>query len=139
TAELASCGPTLPSSPATGSKLYVDDFRGPITGPGAFQDISSFVTSCSVSRPSTRLQGPLWQYQAGTCSVVLDNSGGQFDPDNLSGPYVSAATLQAVTLSGELTSWTAPAAMFGASVAARCWGAGCFTTSGASVGEGGGE
>jgi len=57
-------------------------------------DISQWVISFTISRPSTRLQGPLWNYQAGTVSIVLDNSDGRFEPDNLSGPYVSAGVTQ---------------------------------------------
>ena len=139
TAGLASAGPTLPSSPATGSKLYVDDFLGPITGPGAFLDISASVRTVTTTRPVTRVQGPLWEYQAGTASITLKNGDGRFDPDNLTGPYVSAATLEAVTLSSELTSWTAPANLFGASLDARCAAAGGWNSAGASNGGGGGE
>jgi len=57
-------------------------------------DISSYVIGFSVSRPSTRLAGPLWNYQAGTCSITLDNSDGRFEPDNLDGPYVAAGVTQ---------------------------------------------
>jgi hypothetical protein len=52
-------------------------------------DITGFARSISVSRPSTRVQGPLITYQAGTLSVTLDNSGGQFDPDNAASPFVT--------------------------------------------------
>lgn len=57
-------------------------------------DISRWVISFTINRPSTRLQGPLWNYQAATLSVLLDNSDGRFDPDNLAGPYVSASVTQ---------------------------------------------
>jgi hypothetical protein len=60
----------------------------------SWTDISQWVMSFTVTRPSTRLQGPLWNYQAGTCSIVLDNSDGRFDQDNLAGPYVSAGVTQ---------------------------------------------
>jgi hypothetical protein len=46
-------------------------------------DIRSFTTA----RPMTRQQGPLWNYQAGTCSIILDNSNGTYDPDNLGSPF----------------------------------------------------
>ena len=55
----------------------------------AWTDITSFVRSGTITRASTRVQGPLRTYQAGTASVVLKNADGRFDPDNLSGPYVS--------------------------------------------------
>jgi len=55
---------------------------------------ASAVLSFTITRPSTRLQGPLWNYQAGTVSILLDNSDGSFDPDNLAGPYVIAGVTQ---------------------------------------------
>lgn len=57
-------------------------------------DITEYVVSFDVSRSSTRTQGPLWNYEAGTCSIVLDNSDGRFDPDNAMGPYVDAGESQ---------------------------------------------
>lgn len=53
-------------------------------------DLSPWIRSGSVSRPASRQQGPLWSYQQGTASVVLNNKDGRFDPDNLAGPYVAA-------------------------------------------------
>jgi hypothetical protein len=61
-------------------------------------DISAQVISFTITRPSTRLQGPLWNYQAGTVSILLDNSTGQFDPDNLAGPYVTGGATQLVPM-----------------------------------------
>jgi hypothetical protein len=55
---------------------------------------ASLVLSFTITRPSTRLQGPLWNYQAGTVSILLDNSDGSFDPDNLAGPYVIGGVTQ---------------------------------------------
>jgi hypothetical protein len=55
---------------------------------------SQLVKSFTITRPSTRLQGPLWNYQAATASILLDNSDGSFDPDNLAGPYVSSGVTQ---------------------------------------------
>jgi hypothetical protein len=52
------------------------------------------VLSFTITRPSTRLQGPLWNYQAGTCTILLDNSDGSYDPDNLAGPYVTGGVTQ---------------------------------------------
>lgn len=57
-------------------------------------DISAWVISFTITRPSTRMQGPLWNYQAGTVSILLDNSDGRFDPDNLSSPYVLGGVTQ---------------------------------------------
>jgi hypothetical protein len=64
----------------------------------SWTDISRWVISFTITRPSTRLQGPLWNYQAGTVSILLDNSDGRFDMDNLAGPYVSAGTTQLVPM-----------------------------------------
>ena len=61
---------------------------------GTWTDISEFVRSFSVSRPATREQGPLWTFQAGTCSVVLDNSSGDFDPDNGGSIFASGGVNQ---------------------------------------------
>jgi hypothetical protein len=82
----------------------------PVTGPGTFilddptsgrldvnvlgtndiwTDISPYVLAFTTTRPSTRLQGPLIQFQAGTATITLDNSDARFDPDNLNGPYVA--------------------------------------------------
>ena len=51
--------------------------------PGIWSDISPFVRGFTVNRPSTRSQGPLLAFQAGTAAVMLDNSDGRFDPDNV--------------------------------------------------------
>lgn len=61
-------------------------------------DISQWVLNFTITRPSTRQQGPLWNYQAGTLALTLDNSDGRFDPDNLAGPYVSAGATQLVAM-----------------------------------------
>jgi hypothetical protein len=80
--------------------LRLDDTTFGLLGTGTlgsgitWSDISGYVLSFTVTRPSTRLQGPLWNFQAGTVSMVLDNSDGRFDPDNLAGPYVSAGLTQ---------------------------------------------
>jgi Concanavalin A-like lectin/glucanases superfamily len=89
----------LPDAPVQGgTTLFLN------TGPGldtgtlgtgiGWTDLSARVLGFTITRPSTRLQGPLWNYQPGTCSVLFDNSDGALDPDNLTGPYTSGgATL----------------------------------------------
>lgn len=57
-------------------------------------DITAYVLNFTTTRTSSRLQGPLLQFDAGTAVVTLDNSDGRFDPDNLSGPYVSGGVSQ---------------------------------------------
>jgi len=54
----------------------------------SWTNITEWVRTFTVNRPATREQGPLWNFQAGTLSMSLDNSDGRFDPDNLSSPYV---------------------------------------------------
>ena len=50
-------------------------------------DLTSDVISFAVNRPSTRQQGPLYNYQAGTATILLDNSAGTYDPDNAASPF----------------------------------------------------
>jgi hypothetical protein len=56
----------------------------------AWTDIAFFFRTGSISRPSTRVQGPLITYQGGAASAVFDNADGRFDPDNPSSPYAGA-------------------------------------------------
>lgn len=84
------------NTPVGGSGLLILDDptygqldSGELSDDTTWSDISGYVKSFTVTRPSSRQQGPLWNYQAGTFSAVLDNSDGVFDPDNLNGPYVS--------------------------------------------------
>ena len=51
-----------------------------------YTNVGSDVRSVSVQRGKSRELG---QYQAGRCSVVLDNRSRDYDPLNLSGPYVT--------------------------------------------------
>jgi len=60
-----------------------------LAGADTWTDVSPYVLSFTISRPSSRTAGPLFTYQQSTASIVLDNSDGRFDPDNLSGPYVT--------------------------------------------------
>jgi hypothetical protein len=82
----------VPDTPAQGgTTIFLN--TGPGLGTGtlgtavAWTDISAWVLGFTVTRPSTRLQGPLWNFQAGTVSIVLDNSDGRFDMDNAASPY----------------------------------------------------
>lgn len=85
----------VPAAPvaATGSLVLDDPAFGLLDtgtlGTGTvWTDISAYVLNFSVNRPSSRQQGPILQFEAGTASITLDNSDGRFDPDNSSGPYV---------------------------------------------------
>lgn len=53
-------------------------------------DITAYALSFNSRRGASRGEGPVLRYEAGTISVLLDNSDRRFDPTNLSGPYVSA-------------------------------------------------
>ena len=48
----------------------------------------------SIVRGSTRQQGPAFIYEAGRLSFSLDDRSGDYDPLNLSGPFVSANVSQ---------------------------------------------
>lgn len=58
-------------------------------------DVSEWVRSWSFHRGASRGDGagPI-QYDAGTCTIVLNNGDRRFDPTNLSGPYVSGGATQ---------------------------------------------
>jgi hypothetical protein len=95
----------IPSSPVDGPGTFI--LNDPVNGRldtnvlGAttiWTDISVYVLAFTVSRPSTRLQGPLFQFQAGTANITLDNSDARFDPDNLNGPYVTAGLTRLVPM-----------------------------------------
>ena len=94
----AGVAPASPVQPA-GTLILGDATNGKLDtatlgGATSWTDISPWVISFTVTRPSTRQMGPLWSYQAGTVSVTLDNADGRFDPDNLAGPYVAAGVSQ---------------------------------------------
>lgn len=58
---------------------------------GSFTDISSYVRSLDIVRPTSEETGT---YSPATMTVVLDNRDGRFSASNLSGPYTSGgATL----------------------------------------------
>lgn len=48
----------------------------------------------SINRGATRQQGPAFVYEAGRLSFSLDDRSGDFDPLNLSGPYVAGGVSQ---------------------------------------------
>lgn len=57
-------------------------------------DITPWLQTWSFRRGATRVEGPILRYEAGTATVVLNNSDGRFSPLNLAGPYVSGGTTQ---------------------------------------------
>ena len=56
------------------------------SSPGVYtyQDITSYVRSVSITRGVSR---ELDTYQAGTCSITLDNNARAFDPTYTSSPF----------------------------------------------------
>src|SRR4051794_28559894 len=50
----------------------------------------------SCTRGTSRADGPALRYEAGHLAVVFDNRTRDFDPTNLSGPYVSGGATQVV-------------------------------------------
>jgi len=87
-------GGFTPGAPVQGGAFTLDDpafgvLDTSVLGESTtWTDLSPFVRSGSVTRAANRLQGPLWAFQQGAASVVLNNRDGRFDPDNLAGPYV---------------------------------------------------
>lgn len=81
----------------TSTDLILDDATrglldtGTLAAGEPWTDVSAYVRSFSVSTGKNR---PTEKFKAGVASVVLDNSDGRFDPDNLSGPYVAAGETQ---------------------------------------------
>lgn len=56
--------------------------------------ITAWTRSGTIVRPSTRQQGPVYAYQPGTATIILNNADGRFDPDNTGGPYVAGGQTQ---------------------------------------------
>jgi hypothetical protein len=76
-------GTSLKLGDATLGKLGTGTLGTSIT----WTDISDYVNTFASNRPATRLQGPLFNFQPGTITVLIDNSDGLFDPDNPSSPF----------------------------------------------------
>lgn len=65
-------------------------------GQVTWTDITTYVRSCDIARGRAR---PLEAFQPGTCSVVLDNDDGRFDPNNIThGVYVSGGITQVLPM-----------------------------------------
>jgi hypothetical protein len=86
--------PVLLLDDATRGKLDTGTLGDTVTWTDLSTGFAQRVLGFSITRPSTRLAGPLWNYQAATATITCDNSDGALDPDNLAGPYVSAGITQ---------------------------------------------
>lgn len=84
------------AGPSTGTVFLLDDeARGllgtnTLAGGTELADISEDLRTLSCQRGSSRIEGPIVRYEAGTSTALLRNDDRQYDPTNLSGPYVAA-------------------------------------------------
>lgn len=66
----------------------------PVGPDTVWTEITPYLRSWSFRIGATNGDDPTLRYDAGTCSIVLNDGDRRFDPDNLAGPYVVAgATL----------------------------------------------
>lgn len=85
---------------ATEGYLYLDDATrglldtGTLAPADVWADVTQWVQRVSIKRGASRVDNPVLRYEAGTCTLELDNSDRRFDPTNLSGPYVSGGVTQ---------------------------------------------
>jgi hypothetical protein len=85
---------------STGTWLHLDDETrglldtGTLAPSATWEDVTSYVRSVSMRRGSSRVEGAILRYEAGTCSITLDNRDRRFDPANLAGPYVAGGVTQ---------------------------------------------
>ena len=88
-------------SSTTSTDLILDDAARGLLDTGTlaegepWTDVSAYVRSFSTQTGRNR---PTETFKPGTATVVLDNSEGRFDPENLSGPYVAAGETQLVPM-----------------------------------------
>lgn len=66
----------------------------PIGAGDTWADVSPWVRTWSIKRGAATGNAPTLRYDAGTCTVVLNDGDRRFDPENLNGPYVSAGRSQ---------------------------------------------
>jgi hypothetical protein len=94
----------LGSGASTGTLLTLDDLaRGKLdtatlAAGDVFTDVTAYTLSVSTKRGSSRVDGPIVRYEAGTATVVFANADRRFDPTNLSGPYTGGGVTQIVPM-----------------------------------------
>lgn len=85
---------------STQTYLHLDDptrgrlDTGTLAPDAIWTDVSEWVLSVETRRGSNRVTDPVVRYEAGTATIVFDNSDRRFDPTNLAGPYVVAGATQ---------------------------------------------
>lgn len=85
---------------STSTYLQLDDAARGKLGTGTlgpdvvWTDVTAYLRSVTCRRGVSRVDGPVLRYEAGGCTIELDDSDRRFDPDSLSGPYVSAGVTQ---------------------------------------------
>lgn len=83
------------STPTSGMYLTVGDAvlgrigMNPVGPADIWTDVTPYLKSWSFRIGSSRGDQPSQRYDAGTCTIVFNDGDRRFDPDNLSGPYVS--------------------------------------------------
>jgi hypothetical protein len=92
-----------PGSDAGGALFLNDPARGlldtgTLGGAEYHVNVTDDVRRISIRRGASRSDNPLIRYESGTGDIVLDNSGREYDPTNLAGPYVSAGVTQVVPM-----------------------------------------
>lgn len=66
---------------------------------GVWTDVSAWLKrGIKTRRGSSRVESPIIRYDAGTATIVLNNSDRRFDPTNLAGPYVAAGRSQVTAM-----------------------------------------
>lgn len=94
---------------STGSSWHIGDPSRGIIGrftigeSDVFTDITSYVRRIELtSGASSRVTSPLVEYEAGTATLLLDNSGRAFDPTNVDGPFFAGDTTVVIPVPGTL-------------------------------------
>lgn len=83
-------GPFLTFDDPTRGRFDVAKFAPDVV----WQDVSAFVRELSLSRGVSRHDPPYRRAEAGTCTIVLDNTDDRFSPVNLLGPYTEIGISQ---------------------------------------------
>jgi hypothetical protein len=92
--DVAMAGPTPSDGLVIGDPARGLIGTAEVGGDDQWEDVTAWVRSWQSRRGATRGDGPTLRYEAGTCSIVLNNGDRRFDPTNLDGPYVVAGETQ---------------------------------------------